>query len=569
MAIVAVLRTHLLQIAFGTLAGLLVLICSILCPQAIRAVEVRIFRLARVRIAAMLVLAALSFGGSAAVVALTHIPRPSVHDEFAYLLAADTFASGRLSNPTHPMWEHFHTFHVIQKPTYVSKFPPGQGFVLATGQVLFGQPIVGVWITGALTCAAMYWLLLRWFRPGIAFIGALFCVCQIGVATYWTQSYWGGMLAAWGGVLVFGAAHSLRRQPALRDTVILLVGLAILSVSRPMEGLAASLPILVYLGVLGIRGTHSFRKLFFRRVAIPFSLGAAALLLGLGYFNFTQTGRPLVTAYQVYTDTYEPINLFRRGQLNEPAIFRDPFLRRYYGLNAKVLKQYQSALLNQLPSAGKRLYTVWRFYVDPLLTIPLLLALVAPPRNGWLVWIPIASVLGALLLFWYWLLPHYAAPITGPLFLLITQGWRRLRIWRPHQRIGLLLARSLVAMCVAVLAAQVVKAWHDQTQWPPDWSDQRAELEGELSRTAEKHLIIVRYSQQHVSIREWVHNRADIDQARVVWARELDPEHNRLLTSYFRDRRVWLLEADQPDPKIVPYPAPEDAPATAVQSIGR
>ena len=135
-------------------------------------------------------------------------PQPLIHDEFSYLLASDTFARGRLSNPTHPFWPHFETFHVLQLPRYASKYPPAQGLLLAIGQVTTGRPIVGAWLGVALGCAAVCWMLYGWTRPIWALAGGVLAALHHGIqgggCYSWSQSYWGGGPALIGGALVLG-----------------------------------------------------------------------------------------------------------------------------------------------------------------------------------------------------------------------------------------------------------------------------------------------------------------------------------------------------------------------------
>jgi hypothetical protein len=67
--------------------------------------------------------------------------------------------------------------------------------------------------------------------------------------------------------------------------------------------------------------------------------------------------------------------------------------------------------------------------------------------------------------------------------------------------------------------------------------------------------VIVRYKPEHNPFDEWVYNQADIDNSKVVWARDMGDQNNELIR-YFSKRRVWLLEADENPVKLSFYPMP-------------
>jgi hypothetical protein len=75
-----------------------------------------------------------------------------------------------------------------------------------------------------------------------------------------------------------------------------------------------------------------------------------------------------------------------------------------------------------------------------------------------------------------------------------------------------------------------------------------------LQRATGQQLVFVHYSPQHAA-HEWLHNSADIDRSRVIWAIDLGDTENATLRRYYPDRRVWLLEPDARPPKLSELPA--------------
>jgi len=82
----------------------------------------------------------------------------------------------------------------------------------------------------------------------------------------------------------------------------------------------------------------------------------------------------------------------------------------------------------------------------------------------------------------------------------------------------------------------------------------RIAIDAILHRAPGEQLVFVHYSPQH-GAHEWIHNDADIDHSRVVWAIDLGDSENATLRRYYPTRQAWLLDADARPPKLSELPA--------------
>lgn len=507
--------------------------------------------IARRRTLAIISIAVLTFMASALIGASKGMREPEVTDEFSYLLAADTFAHGRLTNPTHPMWIHFETIHVLQHPTYASKYPPGQGLLLAAGRLIAGHPIVGVWIAIALACASICWMLMAWVPTRWALLGGAMMLFH-PMFIEWSQSYWGGAAAMAGGALIAGALPRITRHRRIRDSLIFGAGMMVLANTRPYEGMILSLTAGVILVVWIIRSDGLRLKIVLKQIALPIAAMVALTFLWIAYYNNRVTGDPFKLPYAVHEEQYGIAPLFLFQKLRpEPQYNHLELYKLHTGweladyLNQQSLKGVVEGIRYKLKG-----FLAWNLrdlvFLIPLIALPIVL--IKDRRTGLAMIIIVITLAGVLLE--TWLLPHYTSLLAGLVMVVALRSMRLSSLWRWR---GLRLGRQTIRATVLLSAIMLATFW--LTLPPVDksqWNYQRAQMIEEFQRSGERHLVIVRYGPEHLIHQEWVHNEADIEGAPVVWARSMGAK-DRELTDYFRDRRVWLLEVNDGQATLQPY----------------
>lgn len=517
-------------------------------------------RCARQRGHAVLGIALVAIVARLCFVGIDPVPAPQVHDEFAHLLAGDTFAHGRLTNPTPPLPLFFETFHVNLWPTYMSKYPPGQGAVLAVGE-LIGNPWIGVLLSVAVMCGALLWMLQGWLPGRWALLGAALAWLHFGLFNYWVDSYWGGAVAATGGALVMGALPRIMRWHRPRDAVLMGLGVFVLGNSRPFEGLLLCLTVAVMV-VFWFRSRRSPSwRAKLGSVVLPLGVTLACGAAFVAYYNWRLTGNAFLFPEVLNHRTYMSTPLFIWEAPRAITYSNLQFESFYNVSNLDFWNEgFQQGPYNSLGTFASEIQSAAFAYLWPVLWVPILATtcFICDRKIRYLTVQILFCVGGSLLVVWF--LPHYAAPMTASLFLIAAQAMRHLRLWRYRgRRVGVGLTRVIGIFAALAVPYHAVQAIRDPSTLSLYDSpvQERAPILRQLESQPGKQLVIVRYSTEHSPHEEWVYNEADIEGAKVVWAREIPGVDIRPLLEHFEGRKVWLVEPDAESPKVTPYSKPE------------
>jgi hypothetical protein len=490
---------------------------------------------------------------------LLPVPVPGIHDEFSYLLMADTFAHGRLANPPHPMWVSFESFHVNWLPQYASMYPPAQGFALAVGQLL-GQPWIGVLLSDAAMCVAILWMLQGWFPARWAFLGGALAALKFGLASYWMNSYWGGAPAAIGGALVLGALVRIVKRARMRDAVLLGIGIAILANSRPYEGFLFCIPAVAWLlwWLVGKTKSRAPLRARLQNVLAPLGLVLVLTAAFMGYYNWRLTGNPLLMPHVLNTRTYHTTGLFLWDHKKPEMHYRNQQFEDFY--NGWERENYDNTWADIVRVSEEKIIRcgLTYFWVGETLLLPAVPFLFRDRKGHLHIATFLLVTAGVFAVIWS--NAHYAAPLTCVIFALAVQAIRHLRIMRIGQRpVGAALSRAIVLLLVLDTGINTFRGICDPLRWPCEGDPSRTAIVEKLQHTPGKHLIMVRYdkdSDNHNIHDEWVYNGAEIDGAKVLWARELDDQQNAKLFFYFHDRKIWLVTPDSDNTYLGLYTPP-------------
>jgi hypothetical protein len=424
---------------------------------------------------------------------------------------------------------------------------------LAFGQIVFGHPWFGVWLSVGIMSGVFCWMLQGWAPPGWALLTGSVAMFRLVSHGDWMSSYWGGAVAAIGGALVIGAYPRIVFWHRMGYVWTFWSGAIILINSRPFEGALLILPTALALLSWTFRSTYSTRRVRLYRI---FGLGFVLLCgaaLAISYQNWRTTGSPWRLPYLEYERQYSPSPLLIFEDQRQAPVLRNDLMRRYYAETSSDFA-FQHSLHASLEKLTEFEHSL-RYFLGPFL-LPSLVLIFKAVHKRRLRLVSICMIVGVVgLAVEPYHRPQYAAPFAAALYVLWADCARRFHLWSWRgRRVGRALTYSLVTLSLLLGVLQAVGPhWNFLGDQHPRYFDRRQAIKAELLRAGGSHVIFVRYAPTHSIHEEWVYNRARIDQAAIVWARDLGVMENRKLLSYFSHRTAWILEPDVHPIRLRPY----------------
>lgn len=470
-------------------------------------------------------------------------PTPVFHDESAYLLQAQIFASGHWAAPAPPIPEMFGQAHVLVTPVLAAKYPPGHSLLLALG-VLIGAPALIVFLLNALRIGLVFALVRRLSDSATALLTV--ALLYYGAQAQISASYFSELTS---GATLVAAWYCLWRWRDSRHLGWLLLvafSLGWCAITRPWSALAFAPPI----GYVVVRDVWQTRR--WRDLGLAMAVGACVVGV-LPLWSWGTLGDWRRTPQLEYTRDYMPFDFPHFGVVNaKPALTPPPDVA---AVNAELLdveKRHTYANIGR----DARLRAQFLFsssFPEPRLVFVALvgMGLLVLPAAGWLA---VATLLITFVAYlahptwpWWTVYLFEVMPVLVGLAALgivavlraISGEWNR----RERPAASLTPRAMLAALgCAALLTPSIVKTVAQTRVWFLAATGERREFDAIVSRLPRQPAIVfVRYGPNHSPHFSLTWNSADWPNAPAWVVYDMGSESRKLM-ELAPDRHAYLFD---------------------------
>jgi Dolichyl-phosphate-mannose-protein mannosyltransferase len=465
---------------------------------------------------------------------------PTVHDEYAYLFQAKTFASGRLCYPPPQFPQFFDAFHILTEKIYASKYPPGHALSLVPG-VWLGFPMLMPLLLSTGSLVVFYYLIKQIQNENVAVCTIVLVAVspfQLEMATTY-QSHSTTLFFLL--LFVYSLVNSFPFKGVIRPLIAgLAIGLAF--ATRPLTALAAGTPFALYYLFIAIKGVKERHFQEFKSLMVVGIAFSSIVAMMLAYNNILM-GSPLKFPWIEYTQRYMPADKLGFSLSKQPlpegisprkAAFYQSYvlsLKRDYDLRGAIGQFFNDRLRDSIRMAEDSMGLVFFLplaFIVPMSAFEKLMA---------------GSIISLFLayFFYYGGLPRYHFEVLPFVIYFMVKGVLVLRRVVEENKMDLIRSFLVWQLWWGILFLVAFKIPQDFF-FKREFTRYHSSFKNLVSAAGpDKKVILVRYKPDHNFHLDLINNEPDMSVSRNIFALDLGAE-NRKLFEYFPDRSFFVFD---------------------------